>query len=591
MDRLDPALSGSKHAGYCFGEFRLEPDGTLLRGETAIALEAPELAALRLLLEHHGEIVSLSQLKQALFGDDPAAAQSVAHCLASLGKRLEPEECIQAVARRGYRFSAEAHPLAAETLPALPRLAILPFAAIYGVPEYLGSGIAEDAADQLGGGQMPVASILARDSVFTLAQRGLAPRQIGEMMKADLVLSGEMRAMAAHYRLRAEMIRVDNGSQLWAEDLLVERAKVLELVRDLVQRVTRRLSGLGLSPAAAAAQADPASEPTIEQRESYELFTHARHEWQTLERHRMQDAMLHLERAIELDPERVDARVHLVNLCLAHVACGFLPALTGLEIVRRVTGPVNHLPQHGEALLPAFGWTTFHAGRDLSTAVRAFARSAHLPHNSPNTRARIMFTLSRRQFGQAIEMQRAAMREDAYSGWLHARLAWAYHLAGESALSLEAAHAAIKQSPGQGGPELYGAMILAFNGEASRAVELADTLERRVPFFDPAAAVHAYALAQAGRSDEARAILERLQWLRRERYAMNTFSPAAYVALGDHETAIAELRAADDLRCPWFFQMLADPRVSALRGHPEFASMAGILDVMEAEAAVNAASD
>jgi hypothetical protein len=65
---------------------------------------------------------------------------------------------------------------------------------------------------------------------------------------------------------------------------------------------------------------------------------------------------------------------------------------------------------------------------------------------------------------------------------------------------------------------------------------------------------------------------------------MNTFASAAYVALGEPEAAIAELRAADERRCPWFFQMLADPRLKPLKDRPEFQSMLGILAGMEADA-------
>ena len=89
--------------------------------------------------------------------------------------------------------------------------------------------------------------------------------------------------------------------------------------------------------------------------------------------------------------------------------------------------------------------------------------------------------------------------------------------------------------------------------------------------------VHAYALACAGRKDEARAILERLQWLSRERFLLNSFNPAVHVALGDLDAAIEELRTANETRCPWFFQMLADPRLKPLHGHPEFEQMRAIL--------------
>ena len=587
MDRLDPASSGSRQASYRFGAFRLEADGTLLRGETPVPLDAGELAALRLLLAHRGQIVSPQQLKQALASDEPAAAENVAQCLASLRKRLEPEDLIETVPKRGFRFSAEIEFPTAETISSTPRLAILPFTSGYGVPAYLGSAIAEDACIRLAGGQPPPALILARESVFSLAQRGLAPGEVGERMKADLVLSGELRAMASRYRLRVEMMHVKTGSQLWAEDLLAGRTQIMELVQDLVNRTMRRLSGLGFSTTGisiAAAAAAPGPEPAPQQREAYELLARGRYEWQTLERHRMQDAVQHLERAIELDPDLMEARVNLVNLCLAQSACGFRPALAAAEMVHGIIGPADELSLRGEALLPALGWTLFHVDRDLPAALRAFARSAHLPHDPWITRARTMFALSRRRFGQAIEMQRAAIRVDPYSAWLQARLAWAYHLAGESSLSVQAAHAALERFPEQEGPELYGAMILAFHGEADRAVELAQALVQRVPYYDPATAVHAYTLAVAGRAEEARTILERLQWLCRERYAMNTFAPPAYVALGELDTALAELRAADSLRCPWFFQMLADPRLLPLSDRPEFASLLGILTAMEAEA-------
>ncbi len=61
--------------------------------------------------------------------------------------------------------------------------------------------------------------------------------------------------------------------------------------------------------------------------------------------------------------------------------------------------------------------------------------------------------------------------------------------------------------------------------------------------------------------------------------------PAVYVVLGDHEAALSELRVAGDARCPWFFQMLADPRLKPLRGRVEFAEMRAILIGMEDAAA------
>ena len=131
---------------------------------------------------------------------------------------------------------------------------------------------------------------------------------------------------------------------------------------------------------------------------------------------------------------------------------------------------------------------------------------------------------------------------------------------------------------------LYAALIFAGNGEAERAAQLARDLAQRQPSFDPATSVHAYVLACAGRTNEARSMLESLQWRGRERFLLGSFIPAIHVALGDQDAAIAELRVAEEARCPWFFQMLADPRLKPLQGYPEFERMQAILPAMEADA-------
>jgi tetratricopeptide (TPR) repeat protein len=213
-----------------------------------------------------------------------------------------------------------------------------------------------------------------------------------------------------------------------------------------------------------------------------------------------------------------------------------------------------------------------------------FSQSAHLPHDAWTTRLRVVFALSRHRFDEAAEWLKAALLVDPYAPWLHARLAWTYHLAADPDRSMNHLEESLRLFPEHGSTQLYGSMLLACYGEGKRAEKMAEALEHRSPYFDIAAAVHAYTLAREKRESESREILERLQWLSRERFVMSSFTPAIYAALGDVDNAIAELRTADEARCPWFFQMLADPRLAALHGHPEFVRMKASLDEMEATA-------
>ena len=578
------------HGGFVFGNLRLEADGNLLRGNSAIHLPPKELAALRLLLQHAGQIVPHHQFKKALWGDVHVTADSVPKCLSSLRERLQPDEdCIQTVYKRGYRLAAEVRSIKTRSTEGLPRLAIMPFGTEFNVAPHLGPAVAEETVALLIKQQLAAAHVLARDSVFTLAARGHTAQQVGEALHADLVLTGTIRALPNHFRLRAEMIRIAGGTQLWVEDLLVSKSHVAGMETELAQRLIVHLNSGGLSLSAAAETESEDDNPN--RGEAYDLFLRGHHEWQTLPRHRMQDGLQHLFRAVELDPLLVPAYIDLAHACIAQEFFGFMSPAMAAEQVRMAAQAIPASTEGSEAILPALGWVRFHVDHDLSGALRAFRTSAHLPHDPAITRVRSMFALSRHRFAEAIAMLNAAIHADPYSPWLIARLAWAYHLAGDPARSLEQIERAIELFPNHESSNLYGTIILAFNGQAERAISLAENLARRSPYFDLAAAVHGYALACAGRGEEARVILERLQWLSRERFVLNSFTPALFVALGDQDGALAEMQAAAESRCPWFFQMLADPRMKPLHQRPEFARMQRLLDRMEASAEKHAATD
>jgi len=566
---------------FLFGDLRLDAEGILSRGEEVIHLPPKELAALRLLLAHAGRIVTVQQLKQALWGDVHVTDDSVPKCVSSLRELLSPDDCIQTVYKRGYRLSTEVRRRGLENPELPPRLVIMPFAVDVNVPVYLGAAIAEETIALLTGDRFAPAHVLARDSAFSLAARGLTAHQVGEALHADLVLTGTLRLMPAQFRLRAEMIRVSDGTQIWVEDMLVPQARSAELESELANRLFIRLSTADWvfsreAIALSGAKKHPA------RREAYELFLRGHHEWQTLQRHRMQDGIQHLIRAIELDPALYPAQVDLANAAVTQELLGFVSPMQAAEQVRSAAEAIPTSFEGAEAVLPAVGWVRFHVDHDLPGALRAFSTSAQLPHDTSSARLRTMFALSRHRFVEAIGFITEDLRADPYSPWLNARLAWAYHLSGEQAKSIAQVEHALDLFPDHESSNVYGAMILAFNDRAERALAIADNLIRKSPNLDIGTALYAYALARAGREQEARSMLERLQWLSRERFVLSSFTAAVCEALGDPEGALAELQTAAEARCPWFFQMLADPRIESLRPRPEFGRLQKVLERMEA---------
>lgn len=586
MNGKEQLITAAQHepdAGFDFAGFRLERDGTLFRGRTVVHLSPKELAALRVLLAHAGRVVTPAQLRQQLWADIHVTEESVSKCLSSLRSRLAPEECIQTVYKRGYRLSGDVRRHGSELEGVLPRLAILPFATGFGVPEHIGLAAVEETIDRLVNLRPPVVSVIARDSAFTLARAQRTAQQVGEALKADFVLTGTLRALPSHFRLRAQMMRVEDGTEIWVEDLLVDQSRIGGLESELVDRLISRLGETDLSIAAAAAHSGN-GDANPPHREAQDLYLRARYEWRTMERHRTQDALQNLLRATEIDPSLTPAQVDLANLCCSQAFYGFMAPSVAARNVLRAAESISQSSQMADAIQPALGWVKFHVSRDLNGAIQAFSRGAHLSHDPLVSRWRVMFALSRQRFQEAAELLEEALCEDPFSPWLIARLAWTMYLGGDAGASLKQIERGVELFPGNEAVACYGAIILAFHGDADRAVELAGNFVGRYPYMDVAAEVHAYALARAGRGEEAQSILDRLQWLSRERFVMKTFMPAAYVALGDFETALTELQAADESRCPWFFQMLADPRIQPLEKHREFAGLKEILAGMEARA-------
>ena len=568
---------------YNFGEHRLGADGILSNARGEIHLAPLELQALQYLLANAGRIVNATELKKHLWGDVHVTADSVPRCISSLRSALLPAEYIQTVYKRGYRFLAPVERDSGSPRDRALRVVVLPFESGFEVPEHLGPVIAEEVIAKLSkaqeGARLPIV-VLARDSAFALVRQGHTAVEAGKAMHADLVLTGGLRALPSRFRLRIEAIRVADSAQIWVEDFFVERTRLAGLEHEAMARLVVRL---GAKPSSARFAEPLSSDPA--KRAAWEHLQIGRHDARTPLRHRMEQGLQALLRATELDPSLVAAQIELANLCVSQAMYGFLSPGIASEQVRRTAKAVTDRQDGNMAILPPLGWTRFHLDHNLAGALAAFEAAAALPHDPWTTRSRVMFLLSRHRFAEAIQCLEEALQVDPYSPWLQGRLAWALHLAGESAQSLKQAEHALQLFPGHGCVGFYGAVVLAHNGHPDRALELTDTLVHKLPHFDLALAVQGHALASLGRTGEASEIVERLQWLSHERYVSSSFIPAILVRLGRMDDAIAELRAAEDARCPWFFQMLADPRLEPLRESPEYARMQRSLEAMEAAAA------
>ena len=95
---------------YEFGDFRLIPgEELLLHHGSPIKLNPKSFAVLVQLVEHHGHLVSKSEIMEKVWGDSFVEEGAIAKAVWFVRHALEDsskERFIQTVSRRGYRFVA-----------------------------------------------------------------------------------------------------------------------------------------------------------------------------------------------------------------------------------------------------------------------------------------------------------------------------------------------------------------------------------------------------------------------------------------------------------------------------------------------------
>jgi len=130
------------------------------------------------------------------------------------------------------------------------RLAVLPLANLSGDPEqeYLSDGLTQELINQLGRLHPATLSVIARTSIMRYKKSDKGVDQIGRELNVDYVLEGSAQREGSRVRVTAELIRVGDQAQLWADAFEREMAGILALQSDVAKKVAGALA-LKLLPA------------------------------------------------------------------------------------------------------------------------------------------------------------------------------------------------------------------------------------------------------------------------------------------------------------------------------------------------------
>ena len=197
-----------------------------------------------------------------------------------------------------------------------PRLSlvVLPFANIGGdaSQEYFADGVTENLTTDLS--RISGAFVIARNTAFTYKGKAGDVKQIGRDLNVRYLLEGSVQRSGIRMRVNVQLVETDTGAHLWAERFEKPVADLFDMQDEIVARLANRL-GQELA-AAEARRAGRSANP--DSMDHYFLGLAAHNKGVTAEL--LAKARSHFDRALDLDPDNVDALVERARVDVDLVA-------------------------------------------------------------------------------------------------------------------------------------------------------------------------------------------------------------------------------------------------------------------------------
>jgi serine/threonine-protein kinase len=264
------------------------------------------------------------------------------------------------------------------------KLAVLPFANLTGDPEqeYLSDGLTQEMIAQLGRLHPQSLAVIARSSVMRYKKTDKPIDQIGRELGVGYILEGSARRDGGRIRITAELIQVQDQTQLWAETYERETAGILALQSEVARKVAETLA-LKLLPAE---QLRMANVRTVNP-EAYDAYLKGLKLSYALTSGDLDASLKYFELAIEKDPNYPLAYAGVAMVWSDRQQMGLTPpheaAPKAKAAVLKALELDNTLAEAHYALAVIYAWTDW----NWPAAEAAFKRAIELDPNFPDARA------------------------------------------------------------------------------------------------------------------------------------------------------------------------------------------------------------
>jgi TolB-like protein/Tfp pilus assembly protein PilF len=583
--------SNSASHVYKFGGFRLDQaERVLLRHAENVPLTPKVFDTLVVLVERAGRLVTKESLLEKVWPDTFVEEANLSVNIATLRKAMGEgpgeHQYIETISKRGYRFVAnvvevgrESSPTVADELRTAPQentsclpqgpnsLAVLPFDNESADPnaEYLSDGLTESIINRVS--QLHHLRVVARNSVFRYKAKEMDPRKVGRELGVSSVLSGRILQFGDRVIIRAELIDVLNGWQIWGEQYHRKLSDILAVQEEISESISARLT-VQLTRE----EKERLGKRYTENAEAYRFYLKGRYHWNKFHPSSLRRATEHFEQAIEIDPTYALAYAGLADSYyrLSNVYAHTREAMPKAKAAAIKALEIDETLSEAHA---ALGLIKLFYEWDWLGAEEEFARAIEINPNYAIAHQRfgLYFNLLGR-LDEGMRELELGLAIDPLSPQIYWSFALAFFLARKPEQAVEEIHKTLDLD-GNYQPALYllGRVYVERDQLADAIAVYKKVLALNdAPLFQ-ASLGHAY--ARAGKYKDARNVLSDLQEQSKDRYVSAYNIALIHLALGDKNQAFSCLEQAYENRCEMMAWLKVDPAFDSIRTDLRFANL------------------
>ncbi len=448
-------------------------------------------------------------------------------------------------------------------------LAVLPFtnASPNADTDYLSEAIAESVINSLS--LVTDLRVISRNSTFRYREMQSDSRAVGSQLGVEAIVTGDIRQVGEDLVINVRLIRASDDTQIWGQQYVKRPVDLVGIQSEIAQAVAQNLR-VRLS----STESSLIAKRETENFEAWELYHRGRFHVFRLTPNDVQKGLDYFRQAIAIDPNYALAYTGISDAYRSLTLSVEMPPVEYLKMSKEASMRAIALDENSSEGHSSLGMTSFWGDWNWAEAERRYVRAVEL--NPNNAMAHLFHAHLSSNLGRhddALSRVRKARELDPVFPFSNALEGQFLLHAGKVDEAIERLGKTTDIAPNFWMPHLFIASAYIEKGDFERAVTSARKASELSPVQTTSLANEAFALAKAGRTKEAEAILDKLLERSRERFVPPYHFAIIYYGLGDVEKTFEWLEKGIEARDPKMTFLFVEPKWKDLQSDPRYVSL------------------